>query len=168
MFPSRIDPRSAAEQRKRIEGNIPTSLLQRLSKAVSRLDKVEADLSFHRDEQGRYRVAGSLEAELQMQCQRCMQDYQVQIKAPVDAVVVWSDEQARQTPADLDPWIADEHMELLGVVEDELLLSLPAMPVHQLDECSGPARYSSQAEEETAKKPFAGLEVLKKSSETNT
>lgn len=168
MFPSRIDPGSAAEQRKRVEGNIPSSLLQRLSEAVSRLESVKADLSFYRDEQGRYRVEGSLEAEVQMQCQRCMQDYPIQLHAPVEAAIVWSDEQARQLPAELDPWVAEEYLELVGAIEDEILLSLPTMPVHELDECSGSARYSSQAEEKTAKKPFAELEVLKKSSETNT
>lgn len=168
MFPNRIDPRVAAEQQKRVQGNIPSSLLQRLSDAVSKLGTVEADLSFFRDEQGRYRVTGSLRADVQMQCQRCMQDYDLPVEASVDAAIVWSDEQARQLPAELDPWVADEYLDLIGAVEDEMLLSLPAMPVHKLEACSGPARYSSRAQEETANKPFAGLEVLKKSSETNT
>lgn len=162
MFPSRVDPRSAAEQRKRVEGNIESSLLQRLNEAVSNLDFVSADLSFYRDEQGRYRVEGNIRADLQMQCQRCMSDYPVHVDVPVEAAVVWSDEQARQLPAELDPWIADDYLELIAAIEDEILLSLPMMPVHELAECSGSARYSSQAEKETANKPFAGLEVLKK------
>lgn len=163
MFPNRIDPRSAAEQKKRVEGNIPPSLLQRMLGAVSKLEDVTADLSFFRDEQGRYRVTGSVQARAQMQCQRCMQDYQIQVDTPVEAAIVWSDEQARQLPAELDPWVAEQHLDLIAAIEDELLLSLPTMPVHELDECNGAARYSSRAQEQVTKKPFAGLEVLKKS-----
>ena len=172
MFPSRIDPRIAADQRKDVEGEIPPSLLQRLAEAVSELGAVVANLSFYRDEQRRCRVEGNITAQVQLQCQRCMQDYPAEIAAPVDAAIVWSDDQARHLPAELDPWLAEENLDLGGAIEDELLLALPTMPVHPLAECTGVARFSTESTEaETVKatvKPFVGLEILKKSPDKNT
>ena len=167
MIPSRIDPRLAAEQRQRFAGEVPVSLLQRLAQAVPELGRVEADLICYRDEQGRYRMAGGVSAELQLECQRCMQPYATRLESQIEAAIVWSDEQARQLPAELEPWLAEDNLDLGGAIEDELLLSLPKMPVHPPEACSGAASYTS-GPTEVKSKPFAGLKALKESPGTKS
>jgi DUF177 domain-containing protein len=149
---------------------MPLSLLQRLAEAVPELDEVDVDLSFFRDDMRRIRVTGAVQARMQLQCQRCMQNYAAVIDATVTAAVVWSDEQARQLPVELDPWLAEENLDLASAVEDELLLALPTMTVHPQEECSGASHYSTEpvVKSVTTHKPFAGLSDLKKSSDTNT
>jgi len=167
MFPSHIDPRIAADQRRLVEGDIPSSLLQRLAEAVSELGEARAELSFYQDEQRRFRVEGNIVAQVQLQCQRCLQDYPAELAASVNAAVVWNDDQARQLPGELDPWPAEESLDLGSAIEDELVLALPTMPVHLETECKGAARFTTEAVKATVK-PFAGLDILKKSTDTNT
>ncbi len=161
MFPTRIEPRLAAGQRKRIEGKVPASLLQRLVEAVPALGEVTVDLGFFRDDQGRCCVEGQLAVDLELQCQRCLQDFATHIEADVKAAVVWSDEQARNLPAELDPWLVEgEVLDLGSALEDELLLSLPTMPLHPREDCTGATGYRTDRVVEI-NKPFAGLHVLK-------
>ncbi len=146
---------------------MPASVMQRLQKAVVTLGPVHAQISFWRDEAGRFRVGGEVDAEVVIQCQRCLKPYAHRLGSAFEAAVVWSDEQARQLPAELEPWLASESgLALVESLEDELLLTLPTMPLHELSDCEGLSRYSSRAGEQKfdRDKPFAVLGTLKKDS----
>ncbi len=50
--------------------------------------------------------------------------------------IVWSDDQARQLPRDLDPLIVDtQEVALREIVEEELMLALPPFSYHKAEEC---------------------------------
>ena len=78
-------------------------------------------------------------------------------------MLVWTEEQAKALPADLDPLlVTGERMTLAEVLEEELLLALPLIALH--DQCpNSPLDESGEADEEQIKpdNPFAVLAHLK-------
>ena len=86
----------------------------------------------------------------------------------VDLVLVWSEDQAKALPADLDPLlVTEERLSLAELLEEELLLALPLVALH--DECPRPASTGSEPEPEgdpddtqtNPDNPFAVLARLK-------
>ncbi len=81
--------------------------------------------------------------------------------------LVVSDEEARQLPEGMEPLLVTESpMPLSEIVEDELILALPLIPMHSPDACKGvePLRRSrviAESDQERADNPFAVLESLK-------
>lgn len=103
-------------------------------------------LSFYMDAQRRRIVSGELEALVSLECQRCMGDMRTTLNSQFTLGLVTSDEQAQQLPKDLEPFLTDDFSaELWSMVEDELLLVLPAFPLHERSEC--PAREDLEAYE---------------------
>ena len=103
---------------------------------------VRVRLAFGRDEDGRRRVQGRVETSLVLVCQRCLEPVQQEVAADVDLMVVWSEEQAKALPADLDPLlVTEERMTLAELVEEELLLAMPLVALH--DQCPDPPPQSA-------------------------
>ena len=76
-----------------------------------------------------------------------------------------SEADAADVPAELEPVLAREGRISAGeLVEEELLLALPIVPVHeQLRDCAVPASaalVAQQAPEHVTQRPFAGLDEL--------
>ena len=115
---------------------------------------------------------GSLEASVNLECQRCMQAMPAVLTSRFTLGVVTSDAQAQQLPKELEPFLTDEFSaDLWAMVEDELLLVLPPFPLHERDDC--PARadleayepeHSPEAPKKAAGKenPFSVLAELKR------
>lgn len=91
----------------------------------------------------------------------------LQLSSDNTLAVVWTDEQAAHLPRHLDPLIApEEACNLWQLVEDELILALPAFSYHETDECkesiagfSEPAPQGDIGEEKP--NPFNVLAQLK-------
>jgi uncharacterized protein len=77
-------------------------------------------------------------------------------------VVVQGYDEAGQVDESLEPLLAEEgSIRLLDLVEDELLLALPAVALH--DQCEAPAFDDGEISvDEPRENPFAALERLKK------
>lgn len=98
----------------------------------------------------RYRIVGSMtsgrptmqlsvEAELRMVCQRCLEPC-TQVVRGESIMPIARDERelARWESEDplVDAQVADPRLDVRTLVEDEILLSLPIMPRHDEGECS--------------------------------
>jgi uncharacterized protein len=82
----------------------------------------------------------------------------------VRLVVVHSDREAEGLDEGEDPLVADDQPVLLAdLVEDELLLALPQVPVHPWGVCGAvvEATRAGQEREATPLSPFAALDVLR-------
>jgi len=80
------------------------------------------------------KVEGQIEAVLELTCQNCLQAVQWPVKNTVKLGIVTSVDQADRLPEDYEPLLVDEEKILLkNIIEDELLLILPAFPKHQHD-----------------------------------
>lgn len=107
-----------------------------------------------------------VETTVPLVCQRCL--------SPVDTTLSvdrWfrfvADEataEAEDEESDEDLLVISRDFDLRGLIEDELLMEIPVMPVH--DVCPAPVRLSSsdddfQAAEEAKPNPFAVLGALR-------
>ena len=128
-LPETIDPRQFTGRGRRIRGMMPGAALARLSALVDRFDgEVRVDLAFGRDEHARMRITGAVQSAVMMTCQRCLKPMRVRLDCRVALGVVFDERQADGLPPDLEPLLLDDTPALLGdIVEDELLLALPAV-----------------------------------------
>lgn len=168
-IPRWVAARKFAHQNAVVEGEIAGSDLGRLASAVESIDApITARLQFGVDESGLRTLTGRVQSHVSMNCQRCMQPVSVEIDSELAVGMVVGDEEARQLPRALEPWLIDpEEIEadLYAVIEDELLLALPMVVYHDYP-CIDENLYSSgEATEsvapETKPNPFQVLEQLK-------
>ncbi|MGZ5043507.1 MAG: YceD family protein [Methylobacter sp.] len=127
---------------------------------------VTVDLFFGRE--GRLaKVEGQIEAVLELKCQNCLQAVQWPVKNTVKLGIVTSIDQADRLPEDYEPLLVDDEKILLkNIIEDELLLILPAFPKHQHD-CLANNSYVNKAgsltdeQQSPPENPFSILAKLK-------
>lgn len=150
-LPDHVDPFKLVEQTAVIDGALKLADLPRLLELSDEQDLVSADgasarevsvhLAFYRDEEHRRLLGGSLATTVRMQCQRCLECFDVPVTSDFTLGLVVSQAQADALPAQYDPLLVEDdasgvrRVSLLQVIEDEILLVLPAFPVHEDDAC---------------------------------
>ena len=131
-LPKKADPRKLAERGAQITGIAEISAMSRLASFLcDEQGEVDVILDFAVDEQHLRTVTGTAKGRVFMTCQRCLDPVAIDIEASLNLAVVLNDEQARNLPKYYDPLLVEEEdVELLPIVEDELILSLPSVPKH--------------------------------------
>ncbi|HYL01979.1 MAG TPA: YceD family protein [Steroidobacteraceae bacterium] len=117
-------------------------------------------------EQGTAVVELTVEGAATLECQRCMRPMRLPVASQVRVALVASDADAARLPADLEPVLAaGGHISITQLLTEELLLTLPIVPLHVgTEECIAPGVRDASAERggETHQ-PFARLaELLKR------
>lgn len=104
----------------------------RLPGLVEKLTDIELELRFERQASGRPVVTGVLKTELQLNCQRCLQNFDWQLNMPLRLAVCRSDEDFSTIPAGYEPLEVDEDGGIATgqFVEDELIVRIPEVPMH--------------------------------------
>jgi len=167
LLPVSIDALKFCQQGVQVSGFLPLARLQRLSQQLYVAEgDARAALAFGVDQQSRKTVSGQLEAVLPLVCQRCLERIDIPVAAELSLVLVWNDDQAAQLPRTLDPVVMDgEDLDLLEIVEEELLLALPLVAIHDEGVCRPPELLVEQilVDEpvETKVNPFQVLAALK-------
>ncbi len=149
------------------EGSIALSALPRVgellhSENVAGEDRqVDISFEFVRNDYDVPTIVGQLQASLALQCQRCLQALEMPLKLEFRLMIDASDELVRDSS--LDTLYSDEgFIDLFEVVEDELILAIPLVALHEDTACN---EYwpVSETETETAAKenPFSVLAQLK-------
>lgn len=163
-MPEILDAWRMLAARREFEGRIALSALPRLRDAlVDAEGEVVFALGFDRDAMQVPYLELKLAAELPLQCQRTMQRFLF----PVDVVqrlgLVRDESDEAGLPAGYEPLLVPEDGALrpLELVEDELILALPVVPVKPGSE-SVERDWPVSAEEEVRANPFAGLAAMKK------
>lgn len=172
-LPGSVVPRKLINLEVRLEGSIQPEHLPRLAAAVERvLQPAEVALQFGGEGGPEKTVTGKASVAVLLQCERCLETFEASIEADIAVAVVWSEDEAAQLPARLDPWVVpEESADLVAMIEDGLLLALPIVAVHQQGEyCPAPVMsYGPEHEEgspaaspdEQRENPFKILELLK-------
>lgn len=166
MLPATIEPRKFTAQSVLLEGIVPGDKLPRLLEANASAGQIRVSLEFGYDEERRRTVTGTLDAEIEVECQRCLKPMPVPVAIQVSWAIVWDEERAKQLPARFEPWIVeDETASLYAAVEEELLLALPTAPMHT-NPCIDSELLQSGDDviadiKETTNNPFKVLESLK-------
>ena len=131
-LPEFIDPLHLADKRGALKGQIPLKSLDRLAEMlVNDTGTVNVDLFFGRE--GRLaKVEGHIETVLELECQNCLEAVEWPIDCTIKLGVVTSIDQANRLPEDYEPLLVEEgKIPLKNIIEDEILLILPAFPKHQ-------------------------------------
>jgi uncharacterized protein len=162
-----IEPLLLAAKGRTLKGRIPLAQLGRLVPSLYGTEGfAEAELRFDRDEVGLPCIKGRINALLTLQCQRCMQAMTLPLTVEVSLGIVTSKDAAEKLPENYDPLLVTaEPMKVADIVEDELILALPLVAMHEIKDCPSGERFQ-RTEEETAEpareNPFAILAELKK------
>ncbi len=166
QFPRQGDPRKFAQQGVSLSGSLAIVDMPRLAGALANTDgELEAELEFGINREGKRAVTGRAHGHVNLICQRCLEPVVVPLESDISLAVVWDEEAAKNLPTYLDPWIVGEGAaDFYEMIEEELLLSLPAVAYHQ-EPCIDAKLYSSgkPVEVKETKNPFKVLEQLKSS-----
>lgn len=114
----------------------------------------------------------SLKGRLHLVCQRCLKDCALDLEEKRQFVMVANEAEADAYPIEDDeqePMVASQHFDLLSLIEDEILLSLPLIPKHPEGACQAHASSFGEAGAaadavEKSQNPFNILKNMKKSS----
>ncbi len=164
-LPKIVDPRKLAEREVRITGQASVKEMPRVGSYLCEdSDVIDVNLLFSLDERRIRIITGDAKGRVHMTCQRCLEAVQVDVQAEFNLAIAFNEEKAKQLPRYYDPLIVeDEEIELLHVIEEELILSLPLVPYHT--DCSiqtqfGDADMAEKPENEKPN-PFKVLAQLK-------
>jgi DUF177 domain-containing protein len=118
------------------------------------------------------REAGIAVAELALkgaatlECQRCMQPLQLPLDSVVRVGLIGSEAEVGRVPPDLEPMLAPGGRISIGeLVTEEILLSLPIVPLHEESQGCAARRGAGgqpQGTQDATHKPFARLDELLK------
>jgi uncharacterized protein len=161
-----IDPWQLASQGTTLQGRLALTKMTRLQAALS-AHAEWATLDWHFSMiNGQPVIRGSVEAEVTVQCQRCLQDMVIQAVGETWLCAVHEHFNEEKIPEGFEPFIVEnQHIALSKLVEDELILLLPFAPMHEI--CPENPYHIETVEEIVEEKvdkpnPFAVLAQLKK------
>ena len=131
------------------------------------LSDAQVTLSFYIDPQKLVVMKGQVQVDVELDCQRCGEPFKQTLECHFMYSPVANWDQADDLPEIYEPIEFNEfgEIDLLGAVEDELILALPLVPMHSSEHCevSAHEQVFGELPEELAKKPnpFAVLANLK-------
>ncbi len=160
-LPDEIRPWQLVQTDESISGHFCTRQMSRLRECLNTDSEIAVELVFGVDDAGTARIAGVVQAELELVCQRCLDPVVVPLNCKVGLALTRPGGKAGSPDSRYEALeCGDESVSLLRLVEDELLLALPPFPKHGVNECSIPVEYRSSGQAEQPPKrnnPFAIL-----------
>ncbi|MFT5164325.1 MAG: hypothetical protein ACI9FJ_002926 [Alteromonadaceae bacterium] len=171
-IPITLDIKKAAQHQTSYSGYVLLTQMKRLTQSLSdNQGDVDVNVQTGKDHQGLLFLKGDAQVKANSVCQRCNESMTIDLTAsfaysPVKAGVLEDEE--NQLPDWYDTIEINEFgdIELIKLVEDELMLSLPIIPMHDEQDCSAADRQVTWGEieevEEEKPNPFAVLEQLKR------
>lgn len=168
-LPLTIDALRAAQKRLDYQGSYSAGQVSRIAESVVSVDSdVDNSLSFEIDNQRLAVVKGHSDVDVTLRCQRCGSNFSHHVHTTYCFSPVVSDERAEALPEEYEPIDVNEfgEIDLLAMIEDEIILSLPVVPVHDSEHCEvsdADMVFGVLPLEAEKPNPFAVLASLKKS-----
>ncbi len=168
-LPISVDPVKAAQKGLHLESLLPKSLMKRLVEStISIQSDINTEFSFDIDRQKLRIFHGKVSVAVELLCQRCNEPMLYQCEAEFTYCPVHNEEQENNLPDVYEPIYYDQNGEvnLHDIVEDELILSLPQIAKHAIEDCNQSklvVSFGEIEEEETQRpNPFDALAQLKR------
>ena len=167
-LPVEVNPYRLVEQGRMFDGVSDIANLNRIADLLA--DKngtLSVSLKFYRNESALPALKGQITGNLSLICQRCLDKMLLPIASPIDLVFVSSDEKAQSLQEGYETYLVEESRILLNdLIEDEVLLGIPQLVVHDHCEPYRPLIEAtpetiSQTVQEEKENPFAVLQNLK-------
>jgi len=158
-LPISVDSVRAANNRLEILASLDKSLLSRLIESTISINTdIDTYFAFDVDQQKLKIFNGKASVAVELTCQRCNEPMIYQCEAEFTYCPVLNKEQENNLPDVYEPIYYDEN------VEDELLLTLPQIAMHAIEDCKYSDYESSFGEieeEQERPNPFDALAQLK-------
>lgn len=166
-----IDSLEFANNSRELRGEIAVAEMPRLHDKLIDLDvcsehdrkeEINYTLRGFRDRNGKPMLEVTLDGLCQLRCQRCLQGliYPLKLVSQLLLVNNWDDSSVEED--EIDSILVDNHLDVLALLEEEILLNLPFAPRHPVGVCR-PVKEGYVVEEidRINKNPFAVLSDLK-------
>jgi len=171
-IPISIEPAKAAQKRMTYDGIVVKGDFTRLAEVAEVLgEHVDVAIECGIDQQDLVVIKGSIKADLELTCQRCGNGLQhhAETDFTYTPVLNAAEESEEPIPEAYDEIELGEYGEinLIQLVEDELMLALPIVAMHEPNECSVKesdmtfGELAPEATEEKKSNPFDVLKQLK-------
>jgi uncharacterized protein len=164
-LPETVDAWRMVAARRQFQGSLPLEDLLRLRESLANADGVvRFELEFGRDEVGVAYLSVDVQAELPLTCQRTLEvfEFPVRVRSRLGLTAREEDE-AALPPGYEALLIPSGEVKPAEVIEDELILALPVVPLKPGTETPGGVVYEAGPTREESS-PFAALASLKKKS----
>jgi uncharacterized protein len=160
-LPERIEPVGLADVGRSFRGEIAVSAFERLRPLLTDCEgALRVSLEFRLDERRIRILKGALAGELRLVCQRCLQALVYPLQLEFSLGIVTQEAEIDLLPDGYEPLlVSGEPLRTVEVVEDEVLLVIPAVPLHAGDKACD-LGYRNQPVREKDN-PFSILEKLK-------
>ena len=152
-----VDAAVCARAGSTIERHFSAAELERLAAAGARAGtEIEGGFEF-RELDGQPAVEGTLSGAVVLTCQRCMQAVPIALDERFQVIIVA--EERTDEPGGYEPVIGDtSRFDLRWLAEEQALLALPLVPLHEPGECEEAAASPPEIEDgEARQKPFQNL-----------
>jgi uncharacterized protein len=166
-LPLTLDPVRTAQKRLDYQGIYTRDQVVRVADSVVSVDSdVECSISFAIDNQRLAVINGDATVSVTLECQRCGKPFPYHVHTTYCFSPVRNDEQAEALPEAYEPIEVNEfgEIDLQALVEDEVILFLPVVPVHDSEHCEvsdADMVFGELPEEAQKPNPFAVLASLK-------
>lgn len=154
--------------RRSFQGELPIVAMKRLGEALAGTEgTAQYELDFGQDEFGTAYLDVRVQAPLTLTCQRSLEPFVLPLTVDSRLGLIRSEREEAALPPNVEPLLVadDAKLSLLDVIEDELLLALPLIPINPdstlPEEVVGPEPEESSSEGRSDN-PFAVLRELKK------
>lgn len=153
-----------AEAGREFSGSLDLAGLTRLAPLLaSREGTLDVSLVLDRDEAGIRFLEGRVSGRLELECQRCLGPMAFPLESVFRLGLVRGEEEAAGLPSPYEPLlVGTESMLLAEIVEDEVLLALPAVALHREPHPCAAQQPEALPEDVQREHPFAVLAQLKR------
>lgn len=170
-LPKEINILNLADHGAQMAGIIDIADMSRLEPSlVSSAHKAEVTLEFGIDVEKLRYVKGHIKAKLALVCQRCLKPMDYRVDDAIALSPVFNENEANELPSCYEPVMIANHetQSLTALIEDELILRLPIVALHENQDCvPGSTTNTEHAQPialdagDAANHPFAVLADLK-------
>ena len=162
-LPERVDASRMVQARRSFHGKLPLASLKRLRGSLAADDGVaDYALEFGRDELGVDYIALHVDTELALTCQRSLEIYRQPVHLDQRLGLIRDESEEAALPPGYEPLlIPDGEINLADVIEDELILALPVVPLRPGEPLEWNDAPADEPAENEPPNPFAVLAKLK-------
>ena len=158
-----VDSIALARDHREVAGKLAIAELQRLHYVLFEPSgEVDYKLTGSVDKDSVAWLRLQFDARLSLLCQRCLGPIEFREQAVRNFKLVPPGQplsDPAEEPDEIEEIHADGDLDVAGLVEDEMILSLPMVAVHDDGECAAPQATQDDGE---IKSPFSSLSVLKR------